>query len=106
MQGEVVQIDVTWCFGTRRGHRAGYGRRGWRVGVRSSNSGDIREERERGEGECSQSEERDVRGEKGEARQGAAAAAEAASQRSSGVTIAGMDLPGLFFFFFFFFELV
>ena len=65
--------------------------------MRSSDSGDIREEgRERGEGERSQSEGSDERGEKGERREGAAAAAEAASQRSSGVTITGMDLPGLF----------
>ena len=47
-------------------------------------------------GECSQLEVRDVRGEKGEVRRRAAAAAEAASRRSSGVTITGTDLPGLF----------
>ena len=65
--------------------------------MRSSDSGDIREEgRERGEGERSRSEERAERGEKGEAREGAAAAAEAASQRSSGVTVTGTDLPRLF----------
>ena len=73
-----------------------YGR-GLRVGVRSSDSGDIREEgRERGEGERSRSEARDGREEKGERRGGTAAAAEAASRRSSGVTVTGTDLPGLF----------
>ena len=66
--------------------------------MRSSNSGDICEGRERGEGERSWSEERDVRGEKGDPRAprgGAVAAAEAASQRSRGVTVTGATLPGL-----------
>ena len=64
-----------------------------RVGVRSSDSGDIREGRERGEGKRNPVEwVRWERGERGEA----AAAAEAASRRSSGVTFSGADLPGLF----------
>ena len=66
------------------------------VGMHSSDSRDIHEGRERGEGEHSWSEVRDMRGEKGELRQGAVAAAEAMSRRSSGMTITGTDLPGLF----------
>ena len=67
--------------------------------MHSSDSGDIHEGRERGEGECSQSEAREERGEKGDPRGpeggGAAAAAKAASRRSRGVTFSGTTLPRL-----------
>ena len=68
--------------------------------MRSSDSGDIREGRERGEGERSRSDVREERGEKGDPRRGpeeggATAAAEAASRRSRGVTDTGATLPGL-----------
>ena len=67
--------------------------------MRSSDSGDIREGRERGKGERSRSEVREERGEKGDPRgpgeEEAAAAAEAASWRSRGVTDTGATLPGL-----------
>ena len=89
----------------RKGHTGEKGRLkqaayrvGRRVGVRSLDSGDIREGRERGEGECSWLEVREERGEKGELRAprgGATAAAEAASWRSRGVTFSGATLPGL-----------
>ena len=61
--------------------------------MRSSDSGDIREGRERGEGERNPVE--GVRWERGE-RGDAVAAAEAASRRSSGVTFSGANRPGLF----------
>ena len=64
-----------------------------KVGVRSSDSGDIREGRVRGEGERSPVEwVRRERGERGDT----AAAAKAASRRSNGVTFSGATLPGLF----------
>ena len=67
--------------------------------MRSSDAGDIREGRERGEGERNCLDAREERGKKGDPRgleEGrAAAAAEAASRRSRGVTDTGATLPGL-----------
>ena len=67
--------------------------------MRSSNSGDIRKGRERGEGERSCSDVMEERGERGDPRgpgEGrTVAAAEAASRRSRGVTDTGATLPGL-----------
>ena len=66
--------------------------------MRSSDSGDIREGRERGEGKRSRSDAREERGEKGDPRgpgEGTVAAAEAVSRRSRGVTFSGATLPGL-----------
>ena len=88
----------------RKAGRPAQGRRGRSVGVRSSDSGDIHEGRERGEGERSRSEVREERGEKGDLRRdpeggravaAAEAAAEAVSRRSRGVTDTGATLPGL-----------
>ena len=63
------------------------------MGVHSSDSGDIREGRERGEGERSRSEVRKVRGEKGEARQEAVAAVVFKGPvQSSLLTLFGLNL--------------
>ena len=82
----------------RKTNRPAQGQRGRRVGVCSSDSGDIREGRERGEGERNWSDAREERGEKGDPRglgEGrTVAAAEAASRRSRGVTDTSATYPG------------